>query len=224
MELAAQRGTRDRLAGSSGIVLWAIAGFVLYLLFGVASIFATLIFDPVLAVIGLRVEAGELGLSVRNALQPLVWGVLVAAVSVPIGRLLVTGIRFARDGWGVLLAGLVLAALTWLLLEEFVRGRMASFDPEYVGFAIFTWPALVAIALSGWAVLAMPRGSSAPLLVPLVLASMGLAVALLPSIPGAADGIAAGNLPLAALFLVDILYAAGAIVVAFRRAGAPSPS
>jgi hypothetical protein len=224
MELAARSGMRDRPTGPYGILLWAIAGFALYLLIGVASTFATLVFEPVLAVAGLRIEAGELGLSVRNALHPLVWGVLVAAVSVPMGRRLVRDIRFTRDGWVVLLAGLLLAAATWLLLEEFVRGRMAYFDPEYVGFAIFTWPALVAIALSGWAALAVPRGSSAPLIAALVLASTGLAVALLPSIPGVTDGMAPKNLPLAAVFLVDIAYAVAAILVAFRRAGAPSPS
>jgi hypothetical protein len=32
------------------------------------------------------------------------------------------------------------------------------------------------------------------------------------------------NLLLAAVFLVDIAYAVAAILVAFRRAGAPSPS
>jgi hypothetical protein len=223
IQLTAQRLLADRTGGSRGVLLWTIAGFALYLLLGLASIFATVVFEPALAAMGLRVEAGELGLSVRNALHPLVWGLLVAAVSVPIGRRLVPEIR-PRSGWLVLLVGLVLASATTLLMEEFVRARMSYFDLEYVGFTLLTWPALVAIALCAWAALAVPPGTSVPIAIPLVVAVAGLSVALLPSIAGAADGIEMENIPLALLFLVDVVYAVLCIAVVFRHAGAAPPA
>jgi hypothetical protein len=205
-------------------MLWTLAGFALYLLVGLGAIFVTaIVFDPLLELAGFRVEAGEPGLSVRNALEPLVWGLLVAAASMPIGRRLVGGIRFSRDGWLVLAIGLVLATVSWLLIEEFVRARMEYFDLEYVGFTILTWPAVVAIALCGWAALATPRGSGAPLVIPLVLAAVGFTGALLPSIPGVADGIESESVPLVVVFLVDVLYGVLAIVVAFRHAAPRSP-
>ena len=222
MQLAARSSLADRFGSSLPVILWALAGFALYLLLGVASILATAMFDPLFGAIGLPVQAGELGLSVRNAIQPLVWGLLVAGISAPIGRRLVPGIRYSRDGWLVLIAGLALASVTWLLIEEFVRLRMSYFDTEYVGFAILAWPALVAIALCGWAALAVPRGSSVPLAIALVIAAAGLSIALLPSIPGVADGIDADSIPLAITFVIDLAYAALCIVLTFRHAARPS--
>jgi hypothetical protein len=219
MELTATRDQAGRIAGAAGVVLWAIAGFALYVLLGVASIFLTLVFDPVLEAAGTRVEAGELGLSIRNALHPPVWGILVAAAAMPIGRRLVAGVRFSRAGWLVLAAGLVLATVTWLLIEEFVRSRMPSFDTEYVGFTILSYPALVAVALLGWAAAAVPRGVGGPMLVLLALAAVALAVALVPSIPGVADGIEPGNLPLAIVFMVDVAYVVGVLAICFRMTG-----
>jgi hypothetical protein len=205
-------------------LLWALAGFALYLLCAIASLFITvLIADPLLTAIGLPVEAGTLGLSVRNALHPAVWGALVAAVSIPIGRRLVDGIRFSGAGWVVLGVGLVLATLTWFLSEEFVRARFESFDPEYVGLSLFAWPALVAVALCGWAALAVPRTGATPVIVLLVLAAAGLAVALLPSMGGASDGIEPGSVPLAVAFLVDVAYAISVIALVFRGATRPAP-
>jgi hypothetical protein len=219
MELTAGRDQAGRTTGTAGVVLWSIAGFALYVVLGVASIFVTLVFDPVLEAAGLRVEAGELGLSVRNALHPPVWGLLVAGAAIPIGRRLVAGVRFSRASWLVLGAGLVLATVTWLLIEEFVRSRMSSFDPEYVGFTILTYPALVAVAVLGWAAAAVPRGVGGPLLLLLALAVVGLAVALIPSIPGVADGIEPHSLPLAVVFMVDVAYVVGVLAFCFRMAG-----
>jgi hypothetical protein len=206
----------------SGIALWALAGFALYVLGGAVSLFITaLLVDPMLTSLGMPVEAGEIGLSVRNALDPVAWGVLVACVSVPIGRRLVPGIRFAPAGWVVLAIGVVLASLTWFLLEEFVRGRFEYVDVDYVGFTVFTWLALVAIALCGWAALAVPRGSGGPLAVLLALAVTGMGLALVPSVPGVADGIEPENLPLALVFLVDLVYAVAVIAIVFRRIASP---
>jgi hypothetical protein len=217
-------GLAQRAAASYGPLLWAASGLALYLLGGVAGVFITaLVVDPVLGGAGLPVEAGQPGLSLRNAIHPLVWGALVAALAAPIGRRLVPGIRFTLDGWLVLALGLVLAAVSWFLIEEFVRSRYAYVDLEYVGFSVLAWPALVAIALSGWAVLAVPRGDAIALIALLVLAAIGLAVALLPSVLGAADGIEAGNVPLALALLVDVAYAMVVVGLAFRRATAPPP-
>lgn len=204
--------TRDRTD------LWAFAGLGLYLLIGVGSLFITaIVADPILDAVGLQVEAGRIGLSVRNALHPAVWGLLVAATSIPIGRRLVAGIHFGRRGWLVLIVGLALASVTWFLLEEFVRASFGYMDPEYVGFSLVAWPALVAVALAGWAALAVPAGT--PLLVFVVLAVMTLGLALAPSAIGAADGIDPANLPLATVLAVDVGYAVVVLVMTMRRRG-----
>jgi hypothetical protein len=55
-----------------------------------------------------------------------------------------------------------------------------------------------------------------------VLAVTSLAIALLPSVAGAADGIEAASIPLAAIFVVDVAYAALVGLVAIRRAAKPA--
>lgn len=223
-QIVPAHGLEPRATASSGTLLWALAGLVLYLLGGVAAVFVTaLVVDPLLGAAGLPVEAGLPGLSLRNAIDPWVWGALVAAIAAPAGRRLVPGIRFSPACWLVLGAGLTFATVTWFLLEEFVRARYTYVDLEYVGFSLLTWPALVAVGLCGWAALAVPRGAATPLVVLLVLAAMGLAVALLPSGVGAADGIEAENIPLAVAFLLDVVYAISVVVLAIRRATAPGP-
>lgn len=202
----------------SGALLWSLAGFALYAVFGLAAIFPTsIVFDPLLEALGFKVEAGEVGLSVRNALEPIVWGVLVVAFSMPIGRRLVQGLRFSRAGWLVLAVGLLLAAVTWFLIEEFVRARYGWFDPEYVGFSLLTWPATVATALGGWAALAVPRHQAGPLVVAAVLGLVGFGLALAPSVPGALDGIPAESVPLAFAFGADAAYAILVAVVLLLR-------
>jgi len=212
----------DHAAASYGPLLWSAAGLVLYLLGGVATLLLTaLIADPLLGAMGQPVAAGELGLSVRNAIHPVVWGASVAVMCAPIGRRLVRGIHFGLDGWLVLAAGLTLAAVTWFLIEELVRSRFAYVDVEYVGFSVLAWPALVAIGLAGWAALAVPHGSAIAPVALVVLAAIGLGIALLPSVFGAADGIDAGNMPLAIVLLADVVYAMSVVALIFRRAMAP---
>ena len=224
-EILTGRGLADRGATWYGPLLWMIAGLALYLLGGVASLFITaLVVDPLLGAVGMPVEAGLIGLSVRNAIHPVAWGLLVAAIAAPVGRRLVVGIQFSLEGWLTLAVGLGLAAVTWLLIEEFVRDRYAYVDVDYVGFTVLTWPALVAVALSGWAALAVPRGAAMPLVALVVIAAVGLAVALLPSVAGASDGIRAENMPLAFVFLVDLAYAMAVVVVAIQRAVVASPA
>jgi hypothetical protein len=215
--------TSSRSIGLPGTALWAVAGLLLYVLAGIAALFVIeLIARVVLEPSGMMIEAGLAGLSIRNALHPVAWGLLVATAAVPIGRHLVREIRFSFAAWAVLGVGLALAALTTFLLQEFVRARYTWFDFEYAGLSIFSWPALVAIALAGWATLAVPPGRS--LLLPglAVLAVTSLAIALLPSVAGAADGIEAASIPLAAIFVVDVAYAALVGLVAIRRAAKPA--
>jgi len=201
-----------------GPALWALAGLGLYVVVGAGSIFLTaLVADPILGALGMPVRAGEIGLSIRNAIHPIVWGAIVAAASVPIGRRLVAGIRFSLAGTAVLVVGLGLAAATWFLGEEFVRARYAWFDPEYVGLSLFAWPAIVAIALAGWAALAVPRGHARALIGWMLLAAVGLGLVLVPSMIGAADGIEPGSVPLASAFLLDVAYVVGVIVATLRQ-------
>jgi hypothetical protein len=63
-----------------------------------------------------------------------------------------------------------------------------------------------------------------PLVALVVIAAVGPAVALLPSVAGASDGIRAENMPLAFVFLVDLAYAMAVVVVAIRRAVVAPPA
>ena len=220
MSVATSRRLGDRIAELYGPALWTIAGFVLYILGGLGSMLAlALVEGPLLEPFGLRAEAGTLGLSVRNGLHAIAWGLLAVAVAAPLGRRLIAGIRFSPAGWAVLAVGLVLAAVVTTLGNEFVRARYGWYDPEYQGLSFFAGPALVAVALGTWAALAVPRDG---VLLPgaaMLTATAGLAMSLLPSVPGAADGIASESVPLVAAFLLAVTYAAIAAVVVVRRLG-----
>jgi len=210
-------------AGGSSV--WALAGFALYVVIGAGSIIPTaLILDPVLDALGAPAEAGLPGLSIRNAAHPIVWGLLVALSSAPIGRRLVGGLRISGRGNVLLGIGLGLAAITWFLIQEFVRARFQYVDSEYVGVSFFAWPAVVAIGLSGWAALAIPDGRARPLIACAILAAAALGIAILPSSAGAADGVEPGNVPLALAFVADVMYAVAAIIVVIRNSAPLPPS
>ena len=190
-----------RTVGGAGVGRWALAGLVLYLVMWFASLLAvatleSLILDP----LG-RSEAGTVGLSIRNGLHQIAWGAAVAVAAVPIGRRLIGDLRFDITGAAVLGVGLVLAAMTELLLIEFDRVRYGYFDPEHVGMAIVAPPAIVAVALAVWAALAVPRPHRAPLLVLAAVAGIGFVIAMLPSVGGLADGIDPESLGLVASML-----------------------
>lgn len=204
--------TDDRI---ERIGLWIATGLGLYVLGAYLAFPPLLLVDSlILAPLGVVAEAGNVGLSVRNALHPVVWGLIVAGVSVPVGRRLVPGIQFSPRGWAILVAGLALSAITTFLEAEFVRARFGYYDPEYVGTSLFAWPALVAIALAGWAALAVPGGRRGLLVLLALAAAAGLALALLPSIPRAADGIDPTNVPLAGAFIADIGYGVAVVIAA----------
>lgn len=196
--------------------VWAITGFVLYVLGGMISLLAIAVVGSWLPP-GLQPEVGTLGWSVRNGLQPALWGVLAASASMVVGRRLVGGIRFRPDGWLVLAIGIALAAWSMFLVNENIRARYGVYDPEYAGLAWFASPAVLATALAGWATLAVPRGQGIVLAIICGAAVAGLGTSLLPSVPSAIDGIDADHLPLAAAFLADLAYAAViAVVIAAR--------
>ena len=219
MEIASTRSSAPYL----GTVLWTVAGLVLYVLIGTASLFVSLgIAGFVLGTNGIDTAAGTHGLSIRNAAHPIVWGLAVAAASVPVGRRLVDGLRFSTAAWCVLVLGLVLATVTTYLVAEFVRTRYGVFDPEYAGFSFFAGPAVVAIALAAWATLATPRGNGIVLAGATVAAAAGLALALLPSVGGAADGVDASSIPIVAAFTADGIFGAAATLLALARSRVPS--
>lgn len=218
MNVATTPRLGEQLAALHAPALWTLAGFVLYVLgaFG-GMLVIVVIEDPLLALFGLRAEAGTLGLSVQNGLHMIAWGLLTAAVALPLGRRLVEGIRFQALGWAMLAVGLVIAAVAMTLGNEFVRARYGWYDSEYQGLSLFAGPAIVAIALATWAALAVPRSGVLMPGAAMLTAAAGLAMSLLPSIPGAADGIVADSMPLAAAFLGAVGYAAvAAILVLFR--------
>jgi hypothetical protein len=117
--------------------------------------------------------------------------------------------------------GLVVATVVIALGNEFVRARYGYYDPEYQGLSFFAGPALVAVALATWAALAVPRDGILAPGAAMLTAAAGLAMALLPSLPGTADGIDAESLPLAGAFVVGIGYAVVAAVLVVRRLGRP---
>lgn len=197
-------------AGGSGVGRWALAGLVLYPVGWFASFLALATVERlVLEPLGLRPEAGMVSLSIRNGLHQIVWGVAVAVVAVPIGRRLVRDIRFDLAGVAVLAVGLVLAALTELLVIEFARLRYGYVDTDSVGLAILAPPAIVAVALAVWAAMAVPRPNRAALLLLAAVAALGLGLTMLPSIGGLSDGIDPESIGLAA----SLLGSAGFVVV-----------
>lgn len=202
----------------SGVARWAAVGFGLYVALGFASLVAVAAFEgAIFGPFGIEVGAGTVGLSLRNGLWHVVWGIAVALVAAPVGRRLVSEARFRLAlPMLVLASGVALAGLTELLLNEWARERFGYFDPEYVGFSGFAPPATVAVALAAWAALSVPRESGTILRRLLLLAVAGLVLAVLPSVPGAADGIDPGNLPLAATLVVDGAFAGLAVLISRR--------
>jgi hypothetical protein len=187
-------------------MLWVAWGVFAYGLAGVASLFVVAGVAPIIvAPIGLDIEAGSGGLSLRNGVHAVVWGFATAALAVPVGRRVVSGLRFGALGWVILGCGLVLAELTTTLVEEFVRVRLGLYEPRATGFTLFSGPALVAISLAAWAALAVPRRDR--VMVAIVgVAATGLLLTLLPSLSGATDGISEGSLPLATTLALDALF------------------
>jgi hypothetical protein len=206
------------MAWSWGVALWAVAGVVLYVLAAIGSLLAIATIEGLVSGLRNLVAAGTVGLSIQNGLHPLVWGALVAAASIPIGRRLVDNLRFGAVGWFLLLIGLAFAAVTTFLVDEFVRARFGYFSPRMTGLTVFAGPALVAIALAAWAALAVPSGMGLPLVAATVAAVASLALALAPSIGGLDDGIDPESLPLAVVFLLDVLFAAAAALLVLRTA------
>lgn len=213
----AQAVASVRKVGSSGVGRWALTGLLLYPVGWIGSMLAIatierLLLDP----LGIRPEAGTVSLSVRNGLHHMVWGAMVAAVAMPIGRRLVPRIRFDRRGAAVLAVGLGLAAISLFLVIEFDRERSGLFDPDHTGFAIFTAPAIVAVALAAWAAMAVPRADRAPLVLLAGLAGLGFVISLLPSLGGLSDGINPSSVPLAASLLASAAFIVVGLVAARR--------
>jgi hypothetical protein len=222
--IASEQPAIDALARPRGSELWAsagwtVAGFVLYILGGVASILVIgLLENLFLQPFGLRPEAGTFALSLQNGIHDVAWGVLVAAIAAPLGRRIVAGIQFRWPGTTMLVGGLVIAAAATTLGDEFVRARFDVYEPRAMGLTLFTGPAIVAVALATWAALAVPAsGAIVPALAALAAAAC-LALSLLPSVPGLDDGIDATSIPLVIAFTVGIAYATLAVVLVARHA------
>jgi hypothetical protein len=207
---------RPRLGPQRAVAVWTIAGAVIYIVSGLASILAmATIEELVLAPLGLGSAVGSPSLSIRNGIHAAAWGFIAAGMALPLGRWLGVEVAPSTRAWVILVAGLVLAAVTTSLVEEFVRARYGMFEPRATGWTIFAGPALIAIAVAGWAALAVPRTQRAvPALVTLAAAA-GLAIVLLPSLPGAADGIDPESVPLAVIVGLDAVFASVTAVVVF---------
>lgn len=204
-------------AKRTGIAWWTLAGLGLFPVGWVASLFAIATIELfVLEPLGLRAEAGELSLSIRNGIHQIAWGVTVAAAAVPFGRRLVAGIRFRPSAARLLAVGLVIAATTQLLVLEFARLRYGYVDTEYVGMIIFVPPAIVAVALATWAAMAIPSPDRAELIALAAIGAIGFALATVPSLGGLSDGIDPASLPLAVSLLVGAAFVVLAPIVARR--------
>ena len=200
------------------VALWAAAGAVIYVLAGLGSLFAFALIERIGVIpADAQPQAGAITLSVRNGLHQVAWGALGAAVAMPVGLRWVTGLRFGAAGWLTLGVGLSLAGITMFLLNEFDRARNGMFDPDHVGFSWFVGPAVIAIALAVWATLATPGRDARMLAGTTALAVLALALALLPNLPGAADGIGAASIPLASAFIADVVYAVLATLLVVRK-------
>ena len=200
--------------------LWSAVGFGLYVVMGFGSIlFVAAVEKQILAPFGLVAEAGAVGLSVRNGIWLAVWGVLVAGVAMWVGRLLVPGARFAPLGWTLLGVGIGLAALCEYEINEFVRGWAGVFDPEYANVGGFAPPALLAVALAGWAALAVPPPQRFIPTLLCIAAGVGASIALGSNLPGAIDGIRQVHSEIAVVFAISGLWilVIPALVIVQRR-------
>jgi len=196
--------------------LWAIAGFVFYVLGGLGSLLAMALMEGLLPP-DVRPTSGSISLSVRNGVHLVAWAAVVAGASLVVGRRLVAGIRFGPGGWLLLSTGTALAAFTMCMVNEDARARFGVVDAEYVGLSYFASPAVLAIALAAWATLALPRGRAVVLAIVAGAATVALGLSLVPTIPAATDGIDADHVPLALAFLADLGFAAiAAAAVALR--------
>jgi hypothetical protein len=201
----------------SGVGSWAAAGFALYVVLGVVSLLVVARAGDMLAEpFGIDIGAGTVGLSIRNGVHHVAWGLTVVLVAAPLGRRLVPSIRFERQSVPVLLSGLALAGMSEFLLNEWARERFTYFDPEYVGLAGFAPAATVAIAVASWAAMSVPRASRSVLLALVVLSVVGLTVAVLPSVPGLGDGLDPSSVPLAVALVADGAFAVFALAIARR--------
>lgn len=209
-------------SNAARVAVWAFLGFVVYALaaFGSLLLVAT-VEQVILEPLGLGGEPGTSSWGLVLASHPIAWGVIVAAVAAWFGGRLLPGAFVAGRGSAAhLVAGLALAAVTTYLLHEFVRERYGWSDPDYYGLSIFAPSALVAVALAGWAAAALDCGHRGALVALQVAALVGLAIALLPSVPGAADGIRPSSAPLAVVFVIDVAFAVGstlAVLVPWLR-------
>jgi hypothetical protein len=209
------RDIADRqMAWAPPTVQWTLAGVAIYVVMGIASLpLVSTVERLLLARFGLEAIPGTSSWGVMLAVHPVVWGLASVLLAIPVGRRLVPGLRLTSAPAAVLSIGLLLAAITTYLLHEFVRDRFLYFDPEYVGWALFAAPALVAVALSAWAAAAVPRGSGWPLFVAEATAAAGFGLAILPSLPGLRDGIGESSYPLVAILAVDAVYVLGALAL-----------
>jgi hypothetical protein len=203
--------TTDTMAAgreASSVARWVAIGLALYLLLGIASLFATGLVDVlILAPLGIDPEAGTSSWGLHLASQDILWGLSVAGAAGVIGRRLVPGLRFGVSGLVVLAAGLTLAALTTFCLHESVRERVGTyFDPEYAGWAIFAAPAVVAVAVATWAALSLPLRQRGPLLLLGTTAGIALAAVMAPSLPGLADGVAPRSTGLFLVLAADAAF------------------
>jgi hypothetical protein len=202
--------------------LWAVTGFVFYVLGGMASLLALAALERLLPPEA-QPAAGHVSLSIQNGLHLVVWAAMSAAASLIVGRRLVPGLRFGVGGWLLLGAGTALAAFTMFMVNEDVRARFGYFDPEYAHLSLFASPAVLAIALGAWATLAVPRGQGLVLAAAAAAAAAALGLSLVPSLPAATDGIDADHVPLAIAFVADLVFAAVAAVAVAMRILKPAP-
>lgn len=193
---------------------WALVGFVLYVAAGPATLFAiAAASDALLRPLGLAAEPGSTSWGLYLASQPLAWGITTAMLAGWLGRRLIPGLATEASGPILVLGlGLALAATTTFALHEWVRARYELFDPEYAGPVIFAAPALVAVALGGWATLAMPRHLRRPVESLLLAATTGFVIATLPTLGGLTDGLAVSSRPLAMVLGLDGLFVLALVV------------
>lgn len=203
---------------STMVAAWAVAGAALYVVVGLVSLFVVATVEQtVLEPLGLGGQPGTSSWGIVLASHPLVWGIATAMVASRLGRRPVPDARFTIGPAFVLIVGLLLAAITMYLLHEYARERYGWFDPEYVGFANFAAPAVVAVALAGWAGAALPRERRKPLVVAHLAAVAALGLALLPSLPGVQDGIRTSSIPLATILVIDVVFAVVSACLSIAR-------
>lgn len=192
----------------------AVAALAIYVVLGVATLFAATGLEAMVFVpLGFEAGAGSFGHGVFLAIHVIAWAVLGFWLCVLAARVVGLNTAVSRGAWVVVVGGAAAAGLVQLAIHEYARARFGFYDPRAVGLTALL-PAAAVGQLVGWALVLVSKPASmlAWSIEAVPLAVMVGIIGL--NVPGAADGISPGSLPLAVAMALVLLAPAAMMVFA----------